>query len=384
MIPRLDSVCPIFAVSLRSRKWQAIAISQPPPVAWPLTAAITGFGKRSIFRMTLLPKRMNTSTLPPENAEPRSAPPQKIRSPAPVRMTARTPASCSTELSASFSSVTSFSLIALAGGRLSVTTTKASSRSNFSVSYAIARDSFEEDGGDGIGGVGEPVRALPEDPRGRELVHRAEQHLGGDLHVQVAPDPASGDPLLEDRLDHVEVGGHLAGGRAPEEFLALAELHLDDLAELGVFLDHLEVEADDLPDFRDGLRLPRHLLAQGGDPLGHLVAEEGDENVVLGLEVEVDRAARDAGLAGDVRHARVVVPGAREDADRSVDDLLRLVRITHGVAEPRFILRRPAPGINPPTSIARVPGRAAHRIPESDQFDIAASKSIDQELASSE
>src|SRR5205809_1141007 len=120
MIPRFDSVCPIFAVSLRSRKWQAIAISQPPPVAWPLTA------------------------------------------------------------------------------------TKASSRSNFSVSYAIARDSFEEDGGDGIGGVGEPVRALPEDPRGRELVHRAEQHLGGDLHVQVAPDPASGDPLLEDRLDHVE------------------------------------------------------------------------------------------------------------------------------------------------------------------------------------
>ena len=35
-----------------------MAISQPPPMAWPLMAAITGLGKRSILRMTLLPKRM--------------------------------------------------------------------------------------------------------------------------------------------------------------------------------------------------------------------------------------------------------------------------------------------------------------------------------------
>src|SRR5213082_2707647 len=33
MIPRLDSVWPIRAVSFISRKWQAIAISIPPPIA---------------------------------------------------------------------------------------------------------------------------------------------------------------------------------------------------------------------------------------------------------------------------------------------------------------------------------------------------------------
>src|SRR5260370_20417482 len=205
MMRRFDSVCPIFAVSLRRRRWQAMGISQPPPVAWPLTAAITGFGKRSSFRMTLLPKRMNTSTLPPENAEPRSAPPQKIRSPAPVMMTARTVSSCSTALSASFSSVTTFSLIALAGGRFSVTTTNPSSRSNRSVSYGIGRDSFEEDGGHGLGGVGEPGGAPAHAPPRRPLVHRAEQPLRGDLHGQVPSGPARGAAFLQLPLDHIEM-----------------------------------------------------------------------------------------------------------------------------------------------------------------------------------
>src|SRR2546425_7939759 len=155
MIPRFDSVCPIRAVSFSSRKWHAIAISQPPPRAWPLMAAITGFGKRSIFRITLLPKRMKVSTLPPENAEPRSAPAQKILSPAPVMITDRTASSSSTEASAALSSVTSSALIAFAGGRFRVTTTNLSSRAHCKVSNAIGRDSFEEDRPDRLGCVGE-------------------------------------------------------------------------------------------------------------------------------------------------------------------------------------------------------------------------------------
>ena len=106
-----------------------MAISQPPPIAWPLMAAMIGLGKRSILRITLLPKRMNVSTSPPANADPRSAPPQKIRSPLPVMITTRTPSSDCTELSAAFSSRISVSLMALAGGRFSVMTTNDSSRS---------------------------------------------------------------------------------------------------------------------------------------------------------------------------------------------------------------------------------------------------------------
>src|SRR2546426_5717096 len=209
MIPRFDSVCPIRAVSFSSRKWHAIAISQPPPRAWPLMAAITGFGKRSIFRITLLPKRMKVSTSPPENAEPRSAPAQKILSPAPVMMTDRTVSSCSTAFKASFSSRTSSSLIAFAGGRFSVMTAKLSSRANSRVSNAIGADSLQENGRDRLGRLGEAVRALAEHPGGRHLVHRAEQHLGGDLDRQVPAEAPGGRTFLEHVGDHAEVGGDL-------------------------------------------------------------------------------------------------------------------------------------------------------------------------------
>src|SRR4029453_671505 len=182
MMPRFDSVWPIRAVSLSRRRWHAMASSQPPPLAGPLMAAITGLGKRSILRATLLPKRMKSSTFPPEKAEPRSAPPQKIRSPAPVMMTERTASSVCRPVSAAFSSRISVSLMALAGGRLSVMTAQVSSRARTSVSNAIPDDSFEEDRGHGVGGVAEPVAPLAEHPGGGHLVHGAEENLGGNPH----------------------------------------------------------------------------------------------------------------------------------------------------------------------------------------------------------
>src|SRR5437667_2880104 len=222
MISRFDSVCSIRAVSFSSRKWHAMAISQPPPRAWPLSAAITGFGKRSILRITPLPKRMKVATLPPENAEPRSAPAQKILSPAPVMITDRTASSSSTELRAALSSVISCSLIALAGGRFRVTTTKLSSRANSRVSNAIGRDSFEEDRRDRLGCIGEAVRALAEHPRGRQLVHRPQELLGGAFYRKARPEPPGRHALAGHGWNAGELGGHPAAGGAPEELRPLA------------------------------------------------------------------------------------------------------------------------------------------------------------------
>src|SRR5688572_478072 len=148
-------------------------------------AAITGLGKRSILLNTPLPKRMKASTWPPAKAAPRSAPAQKMRSPLPVMITARTLSSCSTEATASLSSRMRASLIALAGGRFSVITTKLSSRAKSRVSNTILGHSLKEDGSHRLGGVAEPVGALAQHPGGRHLVHGAEQHLGGHLHRQV-------------------------------------------------------------------------------------------------------------------------------------------------------------------------------------------------------
>src|SRR5712691_2063672 len=332
MMPRFDSVWPMRAVSFRRRRWHAIAISQPPPSAWPFRAAMTGLGKRSIFLSTPLPKRMKASTLSPANAEPRSAPAQKIRSPLPVMMRQRTLSSLSKPLTAAFNSRTSVSLIALAGGRFSVMTAYASSRVTTSVSNPMRRDSSEKDGGDRLGRLGQAIPALAEHPGRRHLVHRAEEHLRRDLHGQVGTDLAGRDALLQHRSNEIEVRGHLVSGGAAEEFLSLAELHLHDFGQVWSAFEDREVQRHQLPDLRLRPALRRDLAADEGHPLRHLLAEERDEDLVLGREVEIDGPAGDPRFAGDVGHARVVVAGACEHPDGRVDDLLGLGRIAHGIA----------------------------------------------------
>src|SRR3984893_11223023 len=93
--PSLTSGWPNFAFSTAIRMVQAIAVSQPPPSANPLTAAITGLPRSSIRSRTSWPKRLDCSA---SNAVTRasslmSAPAMNALLPAPVRMTPRTAAS---------------------------------------------------------------------------------------------------------------------------------------------------------------------------------------------------------------------------------------------------------------------------------------------------
>ena len=65
-----------------------------------------------------------------------------------------------------------------------------------------------------------------------------------------------------------------------------------------------------------GLLDPRETPEQ----LAPVLAEERREHLLLGGEVVVEQAVRDAGLLGDVADARGVVAVAGEDADGGVDD----------------------------------------------------------------
>src|SRR2546425_322242 len=329
MMPRFDSVWPMRAVSLSRRRWHAIAISQPPPSAWPFIAAMTGLPKLSIFLSTPLPKRMKASTLSPAKAEPRSAPAQKILSPLPVMMRQRTLSSFSKPLTAAFSSRTSVSLMALAGGRFSVMTACASSRVTTSVSNPMRRDSSEKDGRHRLGRLGQAVATLAEHPGRRHLVHGTEEHLRRDLHRQVGADLPGRHALVQGRPDEIEVRRHLVGGRAAEELVSLTQFDLDDFGQIGIALEDGEVERHQLADLGFGPALRGDLAADERHPLRHLLPEERDEDLVLGAEVEIDGAARNPGFSSDVGHARVVIPVASEHADGRVDDLLRLGRIAH-------------------------------------------------------
>ena len=82
------------------------------------------------------------------------------------------------------------------------------------------------------------------------------------------------------------------------------------------------------------------------DELRHLLAEERDEDVFLGLEVEIDGAGGDPRLARDVRDPRVVVALAGEDPNGGLDDLLGLVGIAHGRRLNRRSFYAAVPGLS--------------------------------------
>ena len=62
-----------------------------------------------------------------------------------------------------------------------------------------------------------------------------------------------------------------------------------------------------------------------GDRLAHRALEQRDQQVVLAAEVEVDRAGRHAGGAGDVGHLRLEEAVAGEDLRRGFEDRVALV-----------------------------------------------------------
>ncbi len=124
MIPSFTSGVPRRALSEAMRTWQAMASSQPPPSAKPLTAAITGLPRSSMRSSTFWPRieRSLPSTGDCVASSAMSAPATKAFSPAPVRITPRMAASAPMAVNAASSSSTvrSFSAFSLSG-RLMVT-----------------------------------------------------------------------------------------------------------------------------------------------------------------------------------------------------------------------------------------------------------------------
>ena len=86
-------------------------------------------------------------------------------------------------------------------------------------------------------------------------------------------------------------------------------------------------------DLRDALELLRSGLVGGldgpeaCDERAPVLDEDRAEDVVLRREVVVEEAVRDTGVLRDVADARAVVAVLGEDADRSVEDPLALVRL---------------------------------------------------------
>ena len=175
------------------------------------------------------------------------------------------------------------------------------------------------------GELGEIIAFAAEDPRGDHLVEGAEEGLGAELHRQVGPDLAVSLARRDDLAEEGEVVLEPGGGEALHELRGLAQLDLEHDREVAVPAEGPQVvlghEAQ--AALRVGHRPERvlHLL----HVLGHEVVEEGDEDVFLVAEVEVDGAVRHPGRLRDLGHPRAEVALLGEHVHRGLQDALSLV-----------------------------------------------------------
>jgi len=100
--------------------------------------------------------------------------------------------------------------------------------------------------------------------------------------------------------------------------------------QIALALEQSQLQLDDplqlVGRTRDARQLRVHVGEQPLDPM----LEERDEQVVLGLEVEVDGAVGDAGRFGHLADTRQIKSLAREDAHGGVEDALALVPSPQG------------------------------------------------------
>ncbi len=136
--------------------------------------------------------------------------------------------------------------------------------------------------------------------------------------------------------DHVaeqaEVVAQAGGGEPGHEFGRLSQFHLEDDGELAVGAEAREVHAGDVSQPFDGAGGVVERVEGGAavaDGVVHGAFEEGEQEVVFALEVEVDGAGGDVGAFGDVGDLGGEEAAFGEDLGGRVEDAVAFVGRRH-------------------------------------------------------
>jgi len=127
---------------------------------------------------------------------------------------------------------------------------------------------------------------------------------------------------------------------APVVVLAADGLLHKQAEPAGVLVDEVEVHLEGSPDpfavpGRRGQGLTDLLLEGSG-----VGVEEGDVQLLLGVEVVVEDGLGDAGLLGHLIHGDAVEPGLAEDPAGHRQELLAPLRASHPALGRRWFTRR--------------------------------------------
>src|SRR5207344_583997 len=146
------------------------------------------------------------------------------------------------------------------------------------------------------------IRQLPEHPAGEHLFEPPVHDPAREARVDLAPERTRCLTFLDDALEDLERLTYILD--LPLELLAPGDLPDHDGHEGGI------VAPGPKQDLRDSLDLLLSRLigcldgAEASDELSPVLDEDRSQDVVLRREVVVEKPVRDAGVRGDVRHAR--------------------------------------------------------------------------------
>src|SRR5262249_15975599 len=125
--------------------------------------------------------------------------------------------------------------------------------------------------------------------------------------------------------DDPEILAEQGGGEAFHELRRLPKLDLKHDREIAIAAKTVEVDAREGAELLDGVLERRDAGAAVGNRFAHGPLEDGDEQVVLAAEIQIDRAGGDACGSGDIRHLSVEEPPRGEYIRRRAQDRRPLV-----------------------------------------------------------
>ena len=128
---------------------------------------------------------------------------------------------------------------------------------------------------------------------------------------------------------------------------------VEDAEQIGALPEIGGERQEDAPSrSRNSPRRPAVALLEGGDEIGALRGDQFGEQLLVGVEIGVERALRDAGRLGDAGHRGFLVAVTGDDAERCLEQ--RLARAAR-VLDPRcasagercstMLFRRSAPDL---------------------------------------
>ena len=120
--------------------------------------------------------------------------------------------------------------------------------------------------------------------------------------------------------DEAEVVAQQCRGEELHELDRRPQLHLKHNREVAVVAEARQVPARQPAQPLAGIGEVGHDGPALGEPFAHAALEDRDQQIVLALEVEVDRAGGDAGGARDIGDLSVEIPALGEDINRSAKD----------------------------------------------------------------